>query len=118
MSGDAGHRDGRPDLVEQGLRRGQLAAEDLDQAERAEEQRRGREGTGITGTLELARGEQPPALLVPDVARGAAGEREPARLLGWEGGRLTERTQRGLEDRRGRGVTVDRQRRHPLKEEI
>src|SRR5207247_3735222 len=79
---------------------------------------RGREGTGITGTLELSRGEQPPALFVPDVPRGAAGEREPARLLGWEGRRLAERAQRGLEDRRGRGVTVDGQRRHPLKEEI
>src|SRR3954470_22432329 len=95
MSGDSGRRGGRPDLVEQRLRRGQLAAEDVDVAERAEQQRRGREGTGITGTLERSRGEQPPALLVPDVPRRAAGEREPARLLGWEGGRLAERAQRG-----------------------
>src|SRR3954470_19698924 len=106
MSGDARHRDGHSDLVEQRLRRGQLAPEDLDVAERAEEQRRGREGTGIAGTLELSRGEQPPGLLVPDIPRGAAGEREPAGLLGWEDGQLAERAQRRLEDRHGRGVTV------------
>src|ERR1700750_1580756 len=104
MSGDAGGRGGRPELVEQRFRRGQLAAEDLVVAERREQQRRGHEGAGITGALELARGAQPPALLVPEVERGAAGEREPARLLGWEGRLLTEPAQRGLEDRRGGGV--------------
>src|SRR3954452_6870740 len=74
MRGDADRRGSGPDLVEQRLRRGQLAAQHLDIAECAEEERHGREGTGITGTLELSRSEQPPALLVPDVARGAAGE--------------------------------------------
>ena len=118
MSGDAGRRGGRPQLVEQRLRRGQLAAENLEEAERAEKQRHDREGTGITGALQLSGDEQSPALLVPHVPRGAAGEREPARLLGWEHGLLAERAQRRLEDRHGDGVTVAGQRRHPLQEEI
>ena len=80
MNGDAGRRGSRAELVEQRLHRGQLATQGMDVAERAEEQRRGREATGITRSLKLSRGEQPPALLVPEVPRGTARGRDPARL--------------------------------------
>ena len=71
---------------------------------------RARRSSRVASSLQLSSSQ------ISHAARQAS--REPARLLGWEDGLFAERAQRGLEDRHGRGVTVDGQRRNPLKEEI
>ncbi len=105
-------------LHDQGLRRDEVAEEELHAEALRQRDRQERQFAGLPREAHLTLGELVPARLVAKRAGGAACEPEPAQRVLVRHGLVTERTERALERRRTGRIAVDRDQGDALEQEV
>ena len=105
-------------LHDQGLRRDEVAEEELHAEALRQRDRQERQFAGLPREAHLTLGELVPARLVAKRAGGAACEPEPAQRVLVRHRLVTERTERALERRHTGRVAVDRDQGDPLEQDV